>query len=380
LFYALYALVAAGLILLFIQLRTRSLRQAQLVLQNKVELRTLELNEKNVELEKLSLVASETDNAVMIFNGEKELEWVNVGFTKQTGYTLDEIVARRGPTIYEISSNPVIRDIVNECVDKKTSASYESVMETKSGRNIWLSSTLNPIYRRDGRLINLVVVDTDISYRKEMEEQIKQSLEEKGLLLKEIHHRVKNNLQIIISLFNLQSGFVDDDKAYKALREGQDRIKAMALIHERFYQAQGTTRIDFDDYIRRLCDNLLVSHNIVTGKIRIDYDLDKISLDIDSAVPCGLIINELATNAIRHAFPGDAGGTLAIGFRRTDGGTFRLTVSDDGVGLAQGFDLLRADTLGMQLVAALTDQLEGRVRVARANGRGTGFVVEFRKA
>jgi PAS domain S-box-containing protein len=253
----------------------------------------------------------------MIFNQDKALQWVNPGFKKLTGYTLEEIVAKRGKTIYEISSNPVIRDIVNECIRDKTSAVYESVIENKDGKSIWLSSTLNPIFSRDGRLMNLVVVDTDISYRKEMEEQIKESLEEKGLLLKEIHHRVKNNLQIIISLFNLQSGYVADEKAYKALREGQDRIKSMALIHERFYQADGTTRIDFDDYIRRLCDNLASSNGAGAGRIRFRYDLEKISLDIDSAVPCGLIINELVSNSIRHAFPGDRPGLISVSFRRT---------------------------------------------------------------
>jgi two-component sensor histidine kinase len=209
-----------------------------------------------------------------------------------------------------------------------------------------------------------------------MEEQIRESLEEKGLLLKEIHHRVKNNLQIIISLFNLQSGYVDDEKAYKALREGQDRIKSMALIHERFYQADGTTRIDFDDYLRRLCENLLQSHGLGPDQVKLAFDLEKISLDIDSAVPCGLIVNELVANAVKHAF-GEAGGTIRVSFRKAGGDRYRLAIADDGRGLPPGFDLLRADTLGMQLVTALTDQLGGEVHSEDA--AGACFVVTFPK-
>ncbi len=377
-FYILYILIAAGFIVLFIQVRTRKLRMSQLMLRKKVEMRTTELNEKNIELEKLSLVASETDNAVMIFDEKKELEWVNVGFEKQTGYSLREVKAGLGNTIYDISSNPVIRDIITECIRGKSSATYESVFDTKQGKSIWLSSTLNPIFNDEGKLMNLVVVDTDISYRKEMEEQIKESLEEKGLLLKEIHHRVKNNLQIIISLFNLQSGYVDDDKAYKALREGQDRIKSMALIHERFYQADGTTRIDFDDYIRRLCESLLASADGLQERVRMKFELQKISLDIDSAVPCGLIINELVNNSIKHAFPGKRTGSIFVSFSRDADRKHRLVIEDDGIGLPAGFDLLKADTLGMQLVTALTDQLEGTVRNEPA--KGSRFVIEFVKA
>jgi two-component sensor histidine kinase len=209
-----------------------------------------------------------------------------------------------------------------------------------------------------------------------MEERIRESLEEKGLLLREIHHRVKNNLQIIISLFNLQSHYVTDKKALLALKEGQDRIKSMALIHERFYQNEGLSKIDFDDYIKRLVENLLLSSGIKPGRITTHVEADKISLDIDTAVPCGLIINELVSNSLKHAFGPSDTGNLTVSLKYTSGNMVRLIVGDDGIGLPEGFDIEKYDSLGMQLINALSSQLEGKLTLSP--GKGTTFVLEFK--
>ncbi len=375
-FYLLYVTCAVGSVWLIYNFRTRTLRRRSEILRQTVNDRTRELQEKNLELAKLSLVASETDNAVMIFNQNLELEWVNTGFVKLTGYTLNEVKRNRGSHLRSLTSNALVVEHLDECIAEKRSFIYESELLNKDGKQIWASSTLTPILNEGGQLTNVVVIDTDITLRKKMEEQIRASLEERGVLLREIHHRVKNNLQIIISLFNLQTHYVQDPNASKALREGQNRIKSMALIHERFYQSDGLSRIDFDDYIRRLTDNLLLTSGITSGKVVLNIIAEKISLDIDTAVPCGLIINEVVSNSIKHAFKDGRSGEILIHFNRTGESEYRLIIADNGVGLPEGFDLENSDSLGIQLIHALSDQIDGKMKVDSSNG--VKYIIDFK--
>ena len=367
-FYLLYIIVGVGSVWLIYNYRTRTLRSRSRILQEKVDARTHELQEKNLELAKLSLVASETDNAVMIFNEHLDLEWVNTGFSKLTGYTLEEVMKVRGSQLEELTTNPLVKEHLAECIAERRSFIYESELFSRDGRQIWASSTLTPIMNEEGKLTNIVVIDTDISLRKKMEEQIRASLEERGILLREIHHRVKNNLQIIISLFNLQSHYVQDPNASKALREGQNRIKSMALIHERFYQSDGLSKIDFDDYIRRLTENLLQTSGINSGTVSLNIITEKISLDIDTAVPCGLIINEVVSNSIKHAFNDGRTGEIVIHFSKRSDNNYRLMIADNGVGLPTGFSLETSDSLGISLIQALTEQIDGKLTMESVNG------------
>jgi PAS domain S-box-containing protein len=375
-FYLLYIATAVGTVWIGYNFRTRTLRRRSEVLRQTVNARTRELQEKNLELAKLSLVASETDNAVMIFNQNLDLEWVNTGFVKLTGYTLQDVKKYKGSQLRDLTSNPLVVDHLDECIAEKRSFIYESELMNKDGRQLWTSSTLTPILNEIGNLTNVVVIDTDITLRKKMEEQIRASLEERGVLLREIHHRVKNNLQIIISLFNLQTHYVNDANASKALREGQNRIKSMALIHERFYQSDGLSRIDFDDYIRRLTDNLLQTSGISLDRVSLNIISEKISLDIDTAVPCGLIINEVVSNSLKHAFNDGRKGEILIRFRHLNESQYRLIISDNGVGLAEGFKLADSDSLGIQLIHALTDQIDGTLNVDSSNG--VKYTIDFK--
>ena len=374
-FYLLYIVVGVGSVWLIYNYRTRTLRNRSRILQEKVDARTHELQEKNLELAKLSLVASETDNAVMIFNESLDLEWVNTGFTKLTGYTLAEVKKARGPQLEDLTSNPLVKEHLDECIAERRSFIYESELFSNEGRQIWTSSTLTPIMNEAGKLTNIVVIDTDISLRKKMEEQIRASLEERGVLLREIHHRVKNNLQIIISLFNLQTHYVQDPNASKALREGQNRIKSMALIHERFYQSDGLSKIDFDDYISRLTENLLQTSGINSGNVALKIITEKISLDIDTAVPCGLIINEVVSNSIKHAFNDGRKGEIVIQFSKISDTNYRLMIADNGVGLPAGFTLEKSDSLGISLIQALTEQIDGKLSMESSNG--VKYIIDF---
>ncbi len=213
--------------------------------------------------------------------------------------------------------------------------------------------------------------------RKGYEESIKMSLDEKDLLLREIHHRVKNNMQIISSILNLQSFAVNDSKLLDILKQNQNRIKSMAMIHEKLYQSHNLVQIDFSDYLRSLTADIFYTYTIKTERIEIDLDLDKnIMLNIETSIPCGLIYSELLSNTIKHAFPDDREGKIRIEFKGADG-DLMLRVSDNGVGLPEGVDFRKTDSLGLQLVTSLVKQIDGSIELDQS--RGTTFTVKFRE-
>lgn len=198
--------------------------------------------------------------------------------------------------------------------------------------------------------------------------QLRQSLAEKESLLKEIHHRVKNNLQIVSSLLYLQEAYMTDPKGVEILRESQNRIKSMALIHEQLYGSEDLAKIDFGRYIQGLTTNLFDAYGIDPLRIRLHVRTDDIALGVDMAVPCGLIINELVSNALKHAFLPDAAGTIAITIRNLNGGRMEIVVADDGIGLAGVPADGDKQSLGLRLIDTLTNQLDGTLAVATENG------------
>ena len=202
-------------------------------------------------------------------------------------------------------------------------------------------------------------LEQEIATRQIIEADIKQSLAEKEVLLKEIHHRVKNNLQVIASLLNLQVMNLKDDQLAAIIADSQHRVRAMALIHEQLYQSSDLARIDFAQYAQRLVNHLDKSYRGWASNIALTTTIDDIQLDIDSAIPCGLIINELVTNAIKHAFPDDHSGTICVTMHKDGDQRITLTVSDNGIGLPEDFDLRQTQSLGLLLVNGLTEQLGG---------------------
>jgi PAS domain S-box-containing protein len=212
----------------------------------------------------------------------------------------------------------------------------------------------------------LMFVSTQIAIaieRKQTDEQIKASLREKEILLKEIHHRVKNNLQIINSLLNLQAKFVTDHKAHEMFQDSQNRVKTIALIHERLYQSNDMAKLDFADVVKSLAKDLYQTYRANWERIRISYDLDNIDLNLDQALPCGLIINELVSNSLKHAFPDDREGEIYIKFDCLEDGTTQLWVGDNGIGMPGDFHPDRSESLGAQLVRTLINQIDGRLEL-----------------
>ena len=213
------------------------------------------------------------------------------------------------------------------------------------------------------------------SERKKTEEQLKANVAEKEVLLHEVHHRVKNNLQVISSLLNLQSDTLDSPEAKSALEEAAERVHAMSSVHEKLYQQGDMAGLDFGDYLHELGTSLY--HLYAKGqqqRIALQFDLDEIKLGIIQAIPCALIVNELLVNAFKYAFPDERSGAITVEFKRTDH-RVRLGVSDDGVGLPPNFDWRKSHSLGMDLVHSLSQQLKAKVD-AEAD-TGTRFMIEF---
>ena len=360
-----------GTLYIYFRLRSSNFRRVRRLLEERVEVKTKQLTEKNLELEKLSLVASRTDNAVLIASPDGTIEWVNDGFIQLMGMPKEKLLNNN---LSEINVYTNIKNEIREAVANKHSRIFESNVTTYNIENLWISSTLTPIYDEEGILKKLVVVDSDITAGKTMQKLIEISLKEKDVLLKEIHHRVKNNLQIIISLLNLQTGYIKDEVTLKAVKDGQSRVRSMALVHEKFYQSDELSEIDFAEYIEKLCHFIYQSYGDKTDRIHLQISGDKIGLDMDTAMPCGLLVNEIVSNSYKYAFPNQEKGTIQIDFKKNDNKII-LFIQDNGVGFPEEYDLEKSESLGMQLIQALTSQLDGDLVVSRENG--TSFKISF---
>jgi PAS domain S-box-containing protein len=248
------------------------------------------------------------------------------------------------------------------------------IRNSASPAGVFLSVTSSPLLGLRGESRGGIAVFRDITPRKQAESLLLASLEEKQLLLKEIHHRVKNNLQVICSLLDLQSQCTTDPASVQMFRESQTRVRSMARVHERLYDSETLANIDFAEYVEHLVENLAGTYRL-DNSVRFELDLEPIGLGIDAAVPCGLLVNELVSNALKYAFPRDrandgagaGGGVIRIRLARL-GEHVLLGVQDDGVGIPVDVDPATAMTLGLQLVCALVDQIHGRFELDRDGG------------
>lgn len=214
----------------------------------------------------------------------------------------------------------------------------------------------------EGKPADLVLI-RDITERKLVEEQIKSSLKEKEILLKEVHHRVKNNLQVVSSLLDLRRRTIKDTESHEIFRESQNRIKSIALIHEKLYNSGNLSEIDFGEYIGNLISSLLSTHNVDPERINVVVDAQEVHLEIGMAIPCAMIINELVTNSLKHGFPEGRSGVINISMKSDPEGTYFLTVSDNGIGLPKNFNHENPDCLGLQLVEMLIRQIHGGMKL-----------------
>jgi len=234
---------------------------------------------------------------------------------------------------------------------------------------------LNPIETEGGQMVLASIVD--ITERKRAQERLEKALEEKTVLLNELHHRVKNNLQMISSLLNLQAGNTDDPRLREALKESQNRVKAMGLTHQLLYEHKDFSRVDLGEYLGRLAQLLVSAYRDRGRGIVLDLVLppEKHYVGLDRAIPCGLTVNELVTNAFKHAFPHDRHGTITLALAAAGEDDIVLTVADDGIGLPANFEMKLVKSLGLQLVPLLVEQLQGTLAVT--GGSGSCFSLRF---
>jgi len=223
----------------------------------------------------------------------------------------------------------------------------------------WLCDRAFPIYDESGKVYRIAGICEDISDRKFTEARIQAALREKEILLKEIHHRVKNNMQVVSSLLQLQAQYIEDEPTLALFEESQTRIHSMALIHEQLYQSENLDRIDLPLYVENLVANLYQSFGCSNTSIQFNLNIDPIYLNIETAIPCGLIINELVSNSLKYAFTQSSGGEININFHEITSQQFYLTIQDNGSGFPAGFDVENTETLGVRLVRMLTHQLDG---------------------
>ena len=255
---------------------------------------------------------------------------------------------------------------------------FELPLKTIHGESRWYQVFLNPVtLEEDQREISCIAYD--ITERKEIDRAIRSALKEKEVLLQEVHHRVKNNLQVISSMLNLQKSFVKDPETLNLLEESTNRIATMSFIHESLYRNTDFANISFAEYLQRLSANLIQSYSRSDCEVVLQTVFDEVYLSLEQAIPCGLITNELVSNSLKYAFPDRAQGTITLRIQHVEGGAVELEVSDDGVGLPPGMDFAKNDSLGVYLVQALTEQIDGELVVTSVDqGRkGCSFLVRF---
>ena len=340
-----------------------------------------ELNERKsaeaalIESEEKYRLVVETANEWILVAQDGMLKFCNSKALEFLGYTAGEAAAKPFITfIHPADRGMVLERHVKRLKGETLPPFYTFRIVHKSGSIKWVEMNVAVIIW-EGKPATLNFLN-DITVRKQAEERLKASLKEKEVLLQEIHHRVKNNLQVISSLLNLQAGYVDDPQTLSIFRDSQHRIRSMALIHEKLYQSKNLAQIDFADYIRDLGAYLVRSQNACARGVSLNIQADDVFLGIDTAVPCGLILNELVSNTLKHAFPNGRSGKTRIKLTTGSEGRLTLVVGDNGVGFPADVDFRESETLGLQLVNSLVEQLDGAIEMKSASG-GTEFKITF---
>jgi PAS domain S-box-containing protein len=319
--------------------------------------------------ERFRLVVEAAPNAMITVNRDGLIEMVNAQAERVFGYPRAELLGRPVdmlvPDRFREGHPGMRRSFFSEPRSRPMGAGRDLYALRKDGSEFPVEIGLNPIETDQGTIVLSAIVD--ISDRKQKEENVIQALKEKEVLLGEIHHRVKNNLQIVHSLLELQMARTSDPVVISMLRDGQSRIYSMALIHQTLYQSKDFAQVDFETFLASLVLNLTTSYGAEANRIAVSVDATEVLLPINVAVPCGLVLNELISNALKHAFPHGRAGEVMVSLRKESDEQVVLCVTDNGVGIPDDLHITETATLGLQLVWLLADQLRAEVTVQRSN-------------
>ena len=345
------------------------------VLSEEIEQKDIKLRESEQKFRSVAdsavdgIITTDTNGLIILFNPSLK----NI-----FGYTIDEI---KGKPVTMLMPDRYRKDFMDNLEKFKSTGSHELAGKTFETMGLKKDGTEFPFeisiatWGSKGNMYTTSII-RDVTERKKTEKLLRNSLDEKEMLLKEIHHRVKNNLMIISSLLNLQSRYIKDEESKNIFKESQNRARSMALIHERLYQSADLKRIDFGDYIRTLSNDLYHTYVIDTSLIKLNIEVDDVKLDINTSIPLGLIVNELITNSLKHAFPHGESGEINIKFHTNDD-EYILEVNDDGVGFPEDKDYTNTGSLGLRLVTSLTEQIDGKIEFN--NKSGTSFKITFKE-
>lgn len=323
---------------------------------------------ETVEKQHIAILKTAMDG-FWLADAEGRLLEVNEAYCSMSGYTGAELLEMR---ISDLDANEEPEDTARRIatIIERGEARFESQQRRKDGSLFDVEVSVQ--YRPDhgGRFVTFL---RDITERRRADMRVAASLREKEGLLKEIHHRVKNNLQIITSLLRLENGRTDNDATHQVLGDMQSRILAMAQLHETLYRSGQFGYVDLAQYLDNLTRQFIRAQGSQDGAVRLSLDLRSVRVDLDQAIPCGLIVSELLTNCLKHAFPAGGSGTVSVSLLPLSDGAVRLSVADDGLGLPEDFELRRSRSLGLQLVRDLAHQLSGSLAV----GPGAVFNIVF---
>lgn len=356
-------------------------RTAQLEKMNKKLLE--EINEKNKA--ESALRSSETlfrqlaenirDVFFIIDSENNKVNYLSPAYEQMWGYPIESAYQNSESLFANIHSDDKekIKNIL--AVNSKNNIVKEAFRIWHPDGNIrWIRVRAFPILNENEKVIRIAGIAEDITLRKQYEQKLEFSLKEKEILLKEIHHRVKNNLQIISSLLNLQSKFVTDERTLEIFHEGRNRIRTMALIHEKLYGPKDFTRVNFLNYLNELCSFLLNAYKVKAHKVNAKIEIEDIYIDIDQALTLGFIVNELVSNSLKYAFPNNLEGQIKI-LLKSDSNFNYLKVCDNGIGISKAIDFDKIETLGFQLVKMFADQINGKIELKK--GSGTEVIIAF---
>ncbi len=313
--------------------------------------------------QKYRILTESSPDAIYIVDANHRVIYANMLASTLMSEGLRSIIGtHEGKVSAKNDSLPTTGDDIARVFATGQIVKREDFLTSRSGKTIWLDSTFMPLYHEDGSAYAVLGVSHDVTSRKTMETQIESSLKEKEYLLKEIHHRVKNNLQVISSLLSMQARKATDLKVKQVLTESQNRVKSIALVHEKLYQSRSLDRIEYGDYLTKVVTHLFESFNVNPAQISWKVNARDVDVNIEQAVPCSLILNEMITNSLKYAFPEGRKGEITISFSLANG-NYTLDYRDNGVGVPAGAHLERSGSLGMQLINGLTRQLDGKIAI-----------------